>query len=220
MSTVPASSPAWHLYVPKLYTVLRVGYGLDDFRHDLIAGLTVAVVALPLAMALAIASGTTPDKGLQTAIVAGFLISALGGSRVQIGGPTAAFIPVVFNVIEKLGYGGLLLCTLLAGLMLIAAGLLRLGTLMKYMPQPVITGFTAGIAVSIFLSQVKDLLGLRMGTVPAEFFARLSAYAQHFRDVNGVAALLALTCLALCSRSAHQSSSARFALPLQPRTVR
>ena len=105
MSTVPAGSPAWHLYVPKLYTVLRLGYGRDDFRHDLIAGLTVAVVALPLAMALAIASGTTPVKGLQTAIVAGFLISALGGSRVQIGGPTAAFIPVVFNVIEKFGYG-------------------------------------------------------------------------------------------------------------------
>lgn len=197
MSTVPASSPAWHLYVPKLYTLLRGGYRLDDFRHDLVAGLTVAVVALPLAMALAIASGTTPDKGLQTAIVAGFLISALGGSRVQIGGPTAAFIPVVFNVIEKFGYGGLLLCTLLAGLMLIAAGLLRLGTLMKYMPQPVITGFTAGIAVSIFLSQVKDFLGLRMDAVPAEFFARLGAYAQHLRDFNIAAALLALACVAL-----------------------
>ena len=197
MSTAPARSPAWHLYVPKLYTVLRLGYGPDDFRHDLIAGLTVAVVALPLAMALAIASGTTPDKGLQTAIVAGFLISALGGSRVQIGGPTAAFIPVVFNVIEKFGYGGLLLCTLLAGLMLIAAGLLRLGTLMKYMPQPVITGFTAGIAVSIFLSQVKDLLGLRMGGVPAEFFGRLSAYAQHFHTFNGRAASLALGCVIL-----------------------
>jgi sulfate permease, SulP family len=197
MSTVTAGSPAWHLYVPKLYTVLRLGYGLDDFRHDLIAGLTVAVVALPLAMALAIASGTTPDKGLQTAIVAGFLISALGGSRVQIGGPTAAFIPVVFNVIERFGYGGLLLCTLLAGLMLIAAGLLRLGTLMKYMPQPVITGFTAGIAVSIFLSQMKDFLGLRMGAVPAEFFARLTAYAHHLADFNTAATSLALGCLVL-----------------------
>src|SRR5215469_2563595 len=197
MSTVRTASPAWHLYVPKLYTVLRLGYGIDDFRHDLIAGLTVAVVALPLAMALAIASGTTPDKGLQTAIVAGFLISALGGSRVQIGGPTAAFIPVVFNVIERFGYGGLLLCTLLAGLMLIAAGVLRLGTLMKYMPQPVITGFTAGIAVSIFLSQVKDLLGLHMGAVLAEFFARVSAYAQHLHDFNEAAAALALGCVVL-----------------------
>jgi SulP family sulfate permease len=150
----------------------------------LLAGVTVAIVALPLAMALAIASGTTPEKGIHTAIIAGFLISAIGGSRVQIGGPTAAFIPVVFTVIEKFGYGGLILCTLLAGLMLIAAGVLRIGTLMKFMPQPVITGFTAGIAVSIFLSQVKDFLGLRMGSVPAEFFSRISAYAQHMGDFN------------------------------------
>src|SRR5580692_2240475 len=184
MSRLPVP-PAWHLYVPKLFSVLRRGYGFEDFRHDLIAGLTVAIVALPLAMALAIASGTTPEKGLHTAIVAGFLISALGGSRVQIGGPTAAFIPVVFNVIEKFGYGGLLLCTLLAGLMLIAAGLLRIGTLMKYMPQPVITGFTAGIAVSIFLSQVKDLLGLHMGAVPADFFKRVVAYGDHLVDFDG-----------------------------------
>src|SRR5207344_904527 len=144
-----------------------------------IAGLTVAIVALPLAMALAIASGTTPEKGLYTAIIAGFLISALGGSRVQIGGPTAAFIPVVFVVIEKFGFGGLILCTLLAGLMLISAGLLRLGTLMKYMPQPVITGFTAGIAVSIFSSQVKDALGLQMEHVPGAFVPRWQAYFAH-----------------------------------------
>jgi SulP family sulfate permease len=197
MSPSPSGTPAWHLYVPKLFTVLRRGYSLDDFRHDLVAGLTVAIVALPLAMALAIASGTTPEKGLQTSIVAGFLISALGGSRVQIGGPTAAFVPVVFNVIDKFGYGGLLLCALLAGLMLIAAGVLRIGTLMKYMPQPVITGFTAGIAVSIFLSQVKDLLGLHMGPVPAEFFGRLSAYAQHLGGFNLRAALIALASVAL-----------------------
>lgn len=196
MSSLPAP-PAWHLYVPKLFTVLRFGYRLDDFRHDLLAGLTVAIVALPLAMALAIASGTSPEKGLQTAIVAGFLISALGGSRVQIGGPTAAFIPVVFNVIEKFGFGGLLLCTLLAGVMLVAAGLLRIGTLMKYMPQPVITGFTAGIAVTIFLSQVKDLLGLHVRTVPAEFFARLDVYAQHLGDFNTRAAAVAFGSLAL-----------------------
>jgi SulP family sulfate permease len=158
-----AAPPPWHGYVPKLLTVLRQGYGVADFRAGLVAGLTVAIVALPLAMALAIASGTTPEKGLHTAIIAGFLISFFGGSRVQIGGPTAAFIPVVFVVLQKFGYGGLILCTLLAGLMLIGAGLLRLGTLMKYMPQPVITGFTAGIAVSIFSSQVKDVLGLPHG---------------------------------------------------------
>ncbi|MFZ1906068.1 MAG: SulP family inorganic anion transporter [Steroidobacteraceae bacterium] len=184
MSATSGRTPAWHLYVPKLVTVLRLGYGLDDLRHDVLAGLTVAIVALPLAMALAIACGAAPEKGLQTAIVAGFLISALGGSRVQIGGPTAAFIPVVFNVMEKFGYGGLILCTLLAGIMLIAAGVLRIGTLMKYMPQPVITGFTAGIAVSIFLSQVKDLLGLHMGAVPADFLARLEAYREHLGSVN------------------------------------
>lgn len=183
------------LFVPKLVTVLRGGYNLRDLRADAVAGLTVAIIALPLAMALAIASGTTPEKGLHTAIVAGFLISALGGSRVQIGGPTAAFIPVVFVVIQDFGYGGLILCTLLAGLMLIAAGLLRLGTFMKYMPQPVITGFTAGIAVSIFSSQVKDALGLQMGTPPAEFIARWTAYVQHAATAQPVA--IALTALGL-----------------------
>jgi SulP family sulfate permease len=166
------------MFEPKLVTVLRAGYGWTDLRRDAVAGLTVAIVALPLAMALAIASGATPEKGLYTAIVAGFLISALGGSRVQIGGPTAAFIPVVFVVVQKFGFDGLVLCTLMAGLMLIAAGLLRLGTLMKYMPQPVITGFTAGIAVSIFSSQVKDLLGLQMAVVPADFVPRWLAYAK------------------------------------------
>jgi len=183
------------MFEPKLLTVLRDGYSWELLRRDALAGLTVAVVALPLAMALAIASGAPPEKGLHTAIIAGFLISALGGSRVQIGGPTAAFIPVVFLVIQKFGYGGLILCTLLAGLMLIAAGLLRLGTLMKYMPQPVITGFTAGIAVSIFSSQVKDALGLTMGTVPAEFFARWSAYGQHIATTQPAA--VALTVLGL-----------------------
>lgn len=185
------------MFVPKLYTVLRGGYRWADLRADAVAGLTVAIVALPLAMALAIASGTTPEKGLYTAIIAGFLISALGGSRVQIGGPTAAFIPVVFVVIQKFGFGGLILCTLLAGLMLIGAGLLRLGTLMKYMPQPVITGFTAGIAVSIFSSQVKDVLGLRMESVPAEFFARWSAYAGHIATTQPAAVALAVLGLAV-----------------------
>ena len=197
MGTSKPAAAVWPLYVPKLFTVLRKGYGLGDFRHDLIAGLTVSIVALPLSMALAIASGATPDKGLHTAIVAGFLISLLGGSRVQIGGPTAAFVPVVFNVIDKFGYGGLILCTLLAGLMLIAAGILRVGTLMKYIPKPVITGFTAGIAVSIFSSQVKDLLGLPIEKVPAEFLARWSMIAQHLPSASAAAALLAAASLAV-----------------------
>lgn len=190
-------------FVPQLYTSLSRGYGVHELRADLVAGLTVAIVALPLAMALAIASGTTPERGLHTAIVAGFLISALGGSRVQIGGPTAAFIPVVFNVIERFGYEGLILCTLLAGLILIAAGLLRLGLLLRYMPQPVITGFTAGIAVSIFASQIKDALGLRMDPVPAEFFARWAAYFEHLPSWQPAAAALCaggLIVLALLKR--------------------
>ena len=191
------SPAAWKPFEPKLVTVLRQGYRLSDLRADIVAGFTVAVVALPLAMALAIASGTTPDKGLHTAIVAGFLISVLGGSKVQIGGPTAAFIPVVFNVIEKFGYGGLILCTLLAGLMLIAAGLLRLGNLMKFMPQPVITGFTAGIAVTIFSSQVKDALGLSIAQVPGEFLERWHSYFQHVDTINWAAAALTLGCLLL-----------------------
>jgi len=197
MSTLqPATGSSLQLYVPKLVTLLRRGYHFDDFRHDLVAGLTVAVVALPLAMALAIASGTTPEKGLYTAIVAGFLISLLGGSRVQVGGPTAAFIPVVFNVIDKHGFGGLILCTLLAGCMLIAAGVLRLGVLLKYIPKPVVTGFTAGIAVSIFSSQVKDLLGLDMVKVPAEFFARWSAYARHLPGFSTSTVAVSAVCVA------------------------
>jgi SulP family sulfate permease len=183
------------LFEPKLVTVLHEGYGWGDLRRDAVAGLTVAIVALPLAMALAIASGTAPEKGLYTAIIAGFLISAVGGSRVQIGGPTAAFIPVVFVVIQKFGFGGLILCTLLAGLMLMGAGLLRLGTLMKYMPQPVITGFTAGIAVSIFSSQVKDALGLTMPTVPADFLSRWAAYVRYLPTTQSSA--IALTLIAL-----------------------
>lgn len=190
-------APIWHLYVPKLVTVLRSGYGLADLRRDLVAGLTVSIVALPLSMALAIASGASPAVGLHTAIVAGFLISMLGGSRVQVGGPTAAFIPVVFGVIAKYGYDGLIVATLMAAVMLILAGLLRMGTLVRYMPQPVITGFTAGIAVSIFSSQIKDLFGLDIATLPAEFFARWQSYLEHAGSVNPAAAGLALATLAL-----------------------
>ena len=184
------------LFVPKLVTVWREGYHGRDLRHDALAGLTVAIVALPLAMALAIASGTTPEKGLYTAIIAGFLISALGGSRVQIGGPTAAFIPVVFGVIHQFEFGGLILCTLLAGLMLIGAGLIRLGTLMKYMPQPVITGFTAGIAVSIFSSQIKDGLGLRIADLPADVGGLWLAYLRHLSTIQPATVLLTLVGLA------------------------
>ena len=163
-------------FTPKLLTVFREGYSTSTFRADAIAGLTVAIVALPLAMALGIASGASPDKGLITAVVAGFLISALGGSRVQVGGPTGAFVVVIFNVIASHGYDGLVVATLLAGLILILAGVLRLGQLIKYIPHPVVTGFTAGIAVIIASSQVKDFLGLAIDKVPADFLPKWQAY--------------------------------------------
>ena len=175
---------AWDQYTPKLISVLREGYDLSKFRADAVAGLTVAIVALPLAMALGIASGASPDKGLITAVVAGFLISALGGSRVQIGGPTGAFVVVIFNVIAKHGYDGLLVATLLAGVILIAAGLFRLGQIIKFIPHPVVTGFTAGIAVIIASSQVKDFLGLAINKVPAEFLPKWIAYFSAVGSVN------------------------------------
>jgi SulP family sulfate permease len=185
------------LLEPKLLTVFREGYGRESLRHDAIAGLTVAIVALPLAMALAIASGTTPEKGLQTAIVAGFLISALGGSRVQIGGPTAAFIPVVAMVVAKHGLEGLVLCTLLAGLLLIAAAVLRVGVLVRRMPMPVITGFSAGIALSIVASQARDLLGLPPAPGEHDFLARCRGVVLQLGDVHTATWLLSALALAL-----------------------
>ena len=191
------SAPSWHLFVPKLITVLREGYSANHLRQDAIAGLTVAIVAVPLAMALAIASGAPPDKGLVTAVVAGFVISALGGSRFQIGGPTGAFVVVVFNVIQSYGYDGLVLATLMAGIMLIVAGLARFGTWIKYMPEPVVTGFTAGIAVIIFSSQLKDLLGLSMADVPAEFLGNLHGLWSARNTMDLVTIVIAFGALAL-----------------------
>lgn len=189
--------PAWHLFVPKLYTVLSEGYGLGKFRQDFFAGLTVAIVALPLAMALAIASGATPDKGLVTAIIAGFLISALGGSRFQIGGPTGAFVVVVYGVIDRFGYDGLLLATLIAGVLLIAAGLAQIGTWIKYIPEPVVTGFTSGIAVIIFSSQVKEFLGLSIDKVPAAFVEQWASFWAHRDSIDPKVLLISGGSLAL-----------------------
>lgn len=163
------------LFTPKLVTLLREGYSGNDLRADAVAGLTVAIVALPLSMAIAIGSGLSPDKGLYTAIVGGFLISALGGSRFQIGGPAGAFIVLIATIVERQGYDGLVLATLMAGAMMIAAGFLRLGTYIKYIPFPVTVGFTAGIAVIIFASQVKELLGLDMVQEPAALLPKLDA---------------------------------------------
>ena len=161
--------------LPKLVTVLRQGYTAVDFRADAIAGLTVAIVALPLSMAIAIASGLGPERGLFAAIIGGFLVSALGGSRYQIGGPAGAFIVIVAGIVERHGYDGLALATGMAGLIMIAIGALRLGTYIRYVPFPVVVGFTAGIALIIFASQLKELLGLKMTAEPAALPAKLLA---------------------------------------------
>lgn len=187
----------WTAFTPKLITVLGEGYSFDRFRRDAVAGLTVAIVALPLAMALGIASGASPDKGLITAVVAGFLISALGGSRAQVGGPTGAFVVVVFNVIAQHGYDGLLLATLLAGILLIIAGYAKLGALVKFIPHPVVTGFTAGIAVIIASSQVKDFLGLSIAGVPADFLPKWQAYVGALGSIQATTLAIGIGSLLL-----------------------
>ncbi|GLQ57500.1 SulP family inorganic anion transporter [Devosia nitrariae] len=182
------------LYTPKFVTVLREGYGWHSLQADAIAGLTVAVVALPLSMAIAIASGTTPDRGLYTAIVGGFLVSLLGGSRFQIGGPAGAFIVLVAATVAQHGIDGLILATLLSGLILIAVGLLRLGTYIKFIPYPVTVGFTAGIAVIIFASQIKDLLGLTLADKePGELVEKLHVLWLASDTINPAAVLVALS---------------------------
>jgi SulP family sulfate permease len=183
------------LFTPKLVTVLREGYGWTDFRADAIAGLTVAIVALPLSMAIAIGSGLSPEKGLYTAIIGGFLISALGGSRFQIGGPAGAFIVLIATIVERHGYDGLVIATLMAGMMMMAVGLLRLGTYIKYIPLPVTVGFTAGIAVIIFASQVKELLGLDIAHEPAALLPKLGAIWESIATAK--AATVGLSALAI-----------------------
>ncbi|MBW8729330.1 MAG: SulP family inorganic anion transporter [Inquilinus limosus] len=180
------------LFTPKLVTVLRERYGLADLKADAVAGLTVAIVALPLSMAIAIASGVTPDRGLYASIVGGFIVSALGGSRFQIGGPAGAFIVLVAATVATHGVEGLLLATFLSGLMLTAIGLLRLGTFIKYIPYPVTVGFTAGIATIIFASQLKDLLGLSLaGPEPGPFIPKLEALGRALPTASGAAIAVA-----------------------------
>jgi SulP family sulfate permease len=163
------------MFTPKLVTVLREGYGLRDLQADAVAGLTVAIVALPLSMAIAIACGLSPDRGLYTAIVGGFLISALGGSRFQIGGPAGAFIVLIFSIVERHGYEGLVLATVMAGAIMMVVGFMRWGTYIKYIPYPVTVGFTTGIAVIILASQLKELLGLDVAKEPAALLPKLAA---------------------------------------------
>jgi len=186
------------LYSPKLITVLREGYGPADFRADVISGLTVAIVALPLSMAIAIASGVTPGRGLYTAVVGGFIVSLLGGSRFQIGGPAGAFIVLVAVTADRHGVDGVILATLMAGIFLIAAGLLRLGTYIKFIPYPVTVGFTAGIAVIILASQLKDLFGITLaGKEPGELIPKLTALASASQTANPSAIAIAAISIAI-----------------------
>jgi SulP family sulfate permease len=186
----------WENWLPKSILALR-GYDRGTFRHDLIAGVTVGLVALPLAMAFAIASGLTPQAGIYCAIVTGFIISALGGSRVQIGGPTGAFVVVVSGIVAEHGVSGLFLCTMMAGVMLVILGVTGTGTAVRFIPRPVVIGFTNGIAVLIASTQIRDFLGLRMAENPGEFLGRLAAIGRHLDTINPAAVGLAVMTLVL-----------------------
>lgn len=180
------------MFTPKLFVTLK-NYSRKQFTADLTAGIVVGIVALPLAIAFAIASGVSPEKGLFTAIIAGFIISALGGSRVQIGGPTGAFIVIVYGIVQKYGMDGLTVATLLAGFILILMGVFRLGSIIKFIPYPLIVGFTSGIALIIFSSQVKDFLGLKMGSIPSDFIEKWSAYFANLGFISIYAILISLS---------------------------
>ena len=168
---------------PSLFDTLR-GYNGEKFAKDIMAGIIVGIVAIPLAIAFGIASGVGPTEGLVTAIIAGFLISALGGSRVQIGGPTGAFIVIIYGIIQQFGVGGLAIATIMAGIMLVLMGVFKLGTIIKFMPYPIIVGFTAGIAVTIFSTQINDLFGLGLKDVPADFIEKWGCYFENLDKVN------------------------------------
>jgi len=184
-------------YIPKSVICLREGYTRQFFFNDLIAGATVGIIALPLAMAFAIGSGVSPERGLFTAIVAGFMISLLGGSRVQIGGPTGAFVVIVYSIVERHGYEGLAIATLMAGCILVLMGIARFGVLLRFVPFPVITGFTTGIALVIFSSQMKDFFGLCFETVPADFVEKWILYAKNMHTCAPWAAAIAFGTLGL-----------------------
>ncbi len=172
------------VFKPKLFTLLRSGISKEQVGRDIMAGIVVGIVALPLAIAFGVASGLSPEKGLITAIVAGFIVSLLGGSRVQIGGPTGAFIIIVYGIVKNNGFEGLLISTVLAGIFLVAFGLLRLGSLLKYIPQPLIIGFTSAIALTIFTTQIKDALGLTITDMPDSFIGKWGAYFSGLDTFN------------------------------------
>jgi len=177
---------------PKLFTIFKEGYNKQNLVQDLLAGVIVGIVALPLAIAFGIASGASPEAGILTAIVAGFLISFFGGSKVQIGGPTGAFIVIVYGIIQEYGMNGLMIATFMAGAFLILMGVLHLGTIIKYIPYPIVVGFTSGIALTIFATQIKDLFGLQIESVPAGFLDKWVVYAQNIGTINWWSLLVGL----------------------------
>ena len=187
---------AFQYIKPKLFSTLK-GYTRAQFAKDLVAGIIVAIIALPLSIALAIASGVNPEQGLYTGVIAGFFISVLGGSRVQIGGPTAAFVVIIYGIVSQYGMSGLATATFLAGLMMIVMGLLKFGNLISFIPKTITVGFTLGIAIGILVGQLKDFLGLSMGAVPAEFTDKLVAYAQHLNTIHLPTLLIGLLALSI-----------------------
>ena len=189
-------------FQPKLFATLR-NYDRRKFSADLMAGIIVGIVALPLAIAFGIASGVTPEKGLITAIIGGFIVSLLGGSSVQIGGPTGAFIVIVAGIIGRYGLEGLAIATIMAGIMLVLLGVLKLGVVIKFIPYPIIVGFTAGIALTIFSTQIKDLFGLQIaGPIPDDFISKWGVYFQHFDTTNLWALGIGLVSIAIILLSA------------------
>jgi len=180
------------IFKPKLYVVLKQGYNWKLFQKDLLAGITVGIIAIPLAIAFAVASGVSPDKGLITAAIAGFIISVLGGSRFQIGGPTGVFVVIVYGIVQKYGIDGLIISSIMAGLILVGFGLLRFGAIIKYIPHPLVVGFTSGIALIILSSQVSDAFGLQITQVPSDFIGKWMTYFSNFAQLNFYALIITL----------------------------
>ena len=185
-----------HELKPKLFDVMK-GYSKEQLIKDIISGIIVAIIALPLSIALAIASGVGPEQGLYTAIIAGFFISFFGGSRVQIGGPTAAFVVIIYGIVANYGTDGLIVATILAGIILVIMGICRFGSLIKYIPYTITTGFTCGIAVTLFVGQLKDFFGMEMESVPSEFLEKVIAYAKNIHSINLTATLIGLAAVAI-----------------------
>ena len=181
---------------PKLFDVIK-GYTKEQLMKDIISGIIVAIIALPLSIALSIASGVGPEQGLYTAIIAGFFISFFGGSRVQIGGPTAAFVVIIYGIVAEYGTDGLIVATILAGIILVIMGICRFGSLIKYIPYTITTGFTCGIAVTLFVGQLKDFFGMDIASVPSEFLDKVIVYAKNIRSINLTATLIGIAAVVI-----------------------